>query len=138
MQQFNVTYEPPNVSEFSALRATIGWGNTCLDMASVSLNNSLFHVTVREGEKLIAMGRVIGDGAMFFYVQDVVVDPSNQNQGLGKLVMEHIEAYLAKVVKKGATVGLLASKGKEGFYQKFGYCARNGENLGMGMCKFVK
>lgn len=138
MPQFNVNYSPPNVNEFVALRKSIGWGDTCHDMARDSLNNSLFHVTIRDGNELVAMGRIVGDGAMFFYVQDVVVAPGYQGHGLGKLVMEHIESYLATVVRKGATVGLLASKGKEGFYQRFGYCARNGENLGLGMCKFVE
>mgnify|MGYP000639522626 CR=1 FL=1 len=74
---------------------------------------------------------------MFFYVQDVVVDPQYQGNGLGNLLMEQIEAYLSKSAKKGATIGLLASQGKEPFYEKFGYTVRNGESFGLGMCKFV-
>ncbi|KGJ93365.1 hypothetical protein [Thalassotalea sp. ND16A] len=63
------------VAEFSELRAKIGWAETEFAMAKNSLANSLFHVVIRDQFKLIGMGRVIGDGSMYFYVQDVVVDP---------------------------------------------------------------
>ena len=45
--------------------------------------------------------------------------------------------YLSKTAKKGSTIGLLAAKGKEGFYQRFKYIERSGEPLGKGMCKFI-
>ncbi|WDE08138.1 GNAT family N-acetyltransferase [Thalassomonas viridans] len=106
-------------------------------MAKTSLANSLFHVVLRQQDKLIAMGRVVGDGAMFFYIQDVIVDPGYQRQGLGHIIMENIEAYLQKSVKKGSTIGLLAAKGKEAFYRRYGYQDRSGEVLGLGMCKFI-
>ena len=137
MNEYEVSHCMPCATEFVALREKVGWGDTYLEMVEVSLKNSLFHVTVRKNSALVAMGRVIGDGAMFFYVQDVVVDPDCQGQGLGKLIMEHIERYLANTAQKGATIGLLASQGKELFYEKYGYVARNGEQLGLGMCKFV-
>ena len=137
MSDYVVGFEQPNVEEFIALRRKIGWGDTQYEMANISLDNSLFHVTVRDNAQLIAMGRVIGDGAMFFYVQDVVVDPGYQGKGLGKLLMQHIESYLASVAEKGTTIGLLASQGKEAFYKRYGYVGRDGEALGLGMCKFV-
>ncbi|WDD99923.1 GNAT family N-acetyltransferase [Thalassomonas actiniarum] len=127
----------PSVAEFAGLREKIGWGQTDKAMAATSLANSLFHVLLRDQDKLIAMGRVIGDGAMFFYIQDVIVDPDYQQQGLGHIIMKQIESYLLTAAKTGATVGLLAARGKEGFYRRYGYRDRCGETLGLGMCKFV-
>jgi len=60
----------PTPDEFLLLHSKVGWGATDIEMASASLNHSLFHVTARVGTKLIGMGRVIGDGSMFFYVQE--------------------------------------------------------------------
>jgi predicted N-acetyltransferase YhbS len=74
---------------------------------------------------------------MYFYLQDVVVDPSYQGQGIGDNLMHEIETYLAKTARKGATIGLLAAKGKESFYRRFGYQQRPNDTLGNGMCKFV-
>ncbi len=133
----------PTVQDFITLRAAIGWGEADATMVETSLVNSLFHVTIYstsnsdESNKLIAMGRVVGDGAMYFYVQDVVVEPSYQGQGIGDTLMNAIEAYLTQTAKKGATIGLLAAKGKEDFYRRFGYQLRPNDTLGNGMCKFV-
>ena len=74
---------------------------------------------------------------MFFYIQDLVVIRDYQGQGLGEVLMQNIENYLRETAQKGATIGLFAAKGKESFYSRFGYQSRTGDNLGLGMCKFV-
>jgi ribosomal protein S18 acetylase RimI-like enzyme len=132
-----ISIKQPTASEFSKLRAKVGWGDTNLNMAQSSLDNSLFHVTARIGSKFIGMGRVIGDGVMFFYVQDLIVDPDFQNKGIGDSLMLAIEKYLNVAAKKGSTIALLSAQGKEGFYSRYGYSERSGEPLGKGMCKFV-
>jgi len=137
MKNYNISFNSPVVEDFIQLRAKIGWGETDLAMAKNSLNASLFHVTIYAQSQLVAMGRVVGDGAMYFYIQDVIVNPSHQGRGLGKIVMENIENFLTKTSKKGSTVGLLAAQGKENFYKTWGYLERTGSPLGKGMCKFI-
>jgi len=106
-------------------------------MASISLKNSLFHVVVRDETRLIGMARAVGDGAMYFYIQDVVVVPKYQQQGIGAILMNHIEDYLQSITKTGSTVGLLSAKGKESFYARYNYIERPNDSLGKGMCKFI-
>jgi ribosomal protein S18 acetylase RimI-like enzyme len=132
-----IKLESPSVEEFTLLRGKIGWDDIDVNLAETSLKNSLFHVTVYDKSELVAMGRVVGDGAMYFYIQDVIVDPNYQKMGVGSVVMKHIEAYLAVSAAKGSTIGLLAAKGKEAFYRKYGYIKRPNESLGNGMCRFV-
>ena len=119
------------------LRNKIGWGELDFNLAKTSLNNSLFHVIIRNQSQLIGMARVVGDGAMYFYIQDVIVDPSYQNSGVGSALMQEIESYLSVAANKGSTIGLLATKGKEGFYARYNYILRPSSSLGNGMCKFV-
>lgn len=102
-----------------------------------SIDKSLYWVTMYSKQRLIAMGRVVGDGEMYFYVQDVLVHPEYQGKGHGDEIMGSIDRYLCKKCGPGATIGLLAAKGKEGFYRKFGYSERDGRLLGLGMCKFI-
>lgn len=137
LDRYDIKSESPSVDEFLNLRSQIGWGVMDFNLARTSLKNSLFHVTLRENSKLIGMGRVIGDGAMYFYIQDVVVDPQYQNAGIGSALMASIEDYLSVTARKGATIGLLAAKGKEGFYSRYGYIERPNNSLGNGMCRFV-
>lgn len=135
--KYNLLLERPSAQEFCNLRSKIGWGELEKNLAEQSLEHSLFHVTIRDDDKLIGMARIVGDGAMYFYIQDVIVDPDYQGQGLGDLLMEKVEGYLANNVQKGATVGLLAAKGKESFYTRYGYLERPSNSLGKGMCKFI-
>jgi ribosomal protein S18 acetylase RimI-like enzyme len=135
--QYRITLKRPSVQEFLTLRKKIGWGELDLILAEKSLENSLFHVTIYDNSALIGMGRVVGDGAMYFYIQDVIVDPRYQKSGVGTSLMKQIEKYLAENTTKGSTIGLLAAKGKEAFYSRYGYVERPTSSLGNGMCKFV-
>ena len=135
--QFSLKLESPSVEDFLQLRIKVAWGDLDVNLAEKSLNNSLFHVTIFHDGQLIAMGRVVGDGAMYFYIQDVIVHPSYQSQGIGTVLMDTIEGYLHYTAQKGSTIGLLAAQGKEAFYARYGYIQRPNNALGNGMCKFV-
>jgi GNAT superfamily N-acetyltransferase len=132
-----VSFNPPSVEDFCHLRNLVGWGEIGYVLAQESLLNSLFHACIYSKHKLLAMGRVLGDGYMYFYIQDLIVHPDFQGQGLGKVVIEHIETYLSRAAQKGSTVGLFAANGMENFYTPYGYKKRTGEPLGQGMCKFI-
>ncbi|MEZ9234405.1 MULTISPECIES: GNAT family N-acetyltransferase [Shewanella] len=133
---FNFTLNAPSAEEFNRLRAETGWGSAPVDTVNNSLNNSLFFVCVFHETRLIATGRVIGDGGLFFYIQDVIVAKAYQGNGLGHFIMQAIEMYLTQQVTQGTTVGLFCAQGKEGFYKKYQYLVRDGSELGFGMCKF--
>jgi len=135
---FKLSFAPPSTCEFENLRSSIGWKNCASQVTSKSIENTLFWASFYDGKELAATGRIIGDGAMYFYIQDVIVAPKFQGCGLGKSIMEHIEKYLHENASQHATVGLLAAKGKEGFYEKYDYIIRDGQELGQALCKFVK
>lgn len=134
---FQTCFHPPSVENFILLRQLVGWESPATSVTSVSIDNSLFWVCVYNSDQLIATGRVIGDGAMYFYIQDIIVAPEHQGLGIATTLMEHVESYLAQSCQQHATVGLLSVRGKEAFYNKFGYLMRDGRTLGYGMCKFI-
>ncbi|WP_033083246.1 GNAT family N-acetyltransferase [Colwellia psychrerythraea] len=136
-EQFTLSLTSPSVEDFLQLRLKVGWGELDVNLAKKSLTNSLFLVTIFHNEQLVGMGRVVGDGAMFFYIQDVIVDPRYHKQGLGTVLMDSIEGYLCSSAQKGSTIGLLAAQGKEHFYARYGYIQRPSNTLGHGMCKFI-
>lgn len=75
--------EPPNVVDFASLRSIVGWENPELSIIQSSIDSSLFWVSLYLENQLIGCGRVIGDDAMYFYVQDIIVNPEHQKRGLG-------------------------------------------------------
>ncbi len=129
--------QAPTVAEYNHLRDHVGWSTYVdADAAAYGLEHSLFHVTVRDGDELIGMGRVIGDGAITFYIQDVIVREDYRGQGIGKAIMERIMIYIARTATECAVVGLFAAKGKEAFYERFDFIGRPNEALGKGMIQF--
>ncbi|HAS6943419.1 TPA: GNAT family N-acetyltransferase [Vibrio parahaemolyticus] len=109
----------PSPKEFCDMRVKAGLSPKSLKAATIALPNSLYGVSIRNGDELIAMGRVVGDGACNFEVVDVAVDPSYQGRGLGRKVMEYIDSYLSSVALDGSYVSMIADE--PAFYEKLGY-----------------
>lgn len=128
---------PPTACEFVGLRATCGWGAVDMAVAERALAAGLINVVARNGDRLAGFGRVVGDGVLYFHVQDVIVHPDFRGQGIGRLIVGALLAEILKQAPIGATIGLMAAAGKEGFYEKFGFARRPTDRLGAGMTRFV-
>ncbi|MDK9736055.1 GNAT family N-acetyltransferase [Vibrio sp. D404a] len=119
----------PNPQEFCDMRVAAGLSPKSLKAATIALPNSLYGISIRDADKLIAMGRVVGDGACNFEVVDVAVDPQYQGLGLGRKVMEYIDGYLASVALEGSYVSMIADEPI--FYEKLGYKLVSPSSQGM-------
>lgn len=111
--------EVPRPDEYCELRKLCGLSQMTLLAAQKALPNSLYVTTIRDGEKLIAMGRVIGDGGCHVQVVDIAVHPQYRKQGLSRLVMDSIVAFVNSQIPSCAVVNLFADI--EYLYQKFGF-----------------
>ncbi|EJI1281226.1 GNAT family N-acetyltransferase [Vibrio vulnificus] len=119
----------PSPNEFYEMRVKAGLSPKSLKAATIALPNSLYAISVRDGDALIAMGRVVGDGACNFEVVDVAVDPAYQGQGLGRKVMTYIDNYLSSVALEGSYVSMIADEPE--FYEKLGYRLVSPSSQGM-------
>lgn len=136
MSAYEITEALPSAEEYNQIRQKIGWRIHDLVVVQDSLPRSLYGVCLRCGEELVGMGRVVGDGGMTFYIQDVIVIPEHQGQGCGALLMERLMNYIQTHAQHNAVVGLMAAYGKEGFYERYGFTRRPNEKLGAGMTIF--
>ncbi|THB76762.1 MAG: N-acetyltransferase [Desulfobulbaceae bacterium] len=110
---------PPTITEYLDLRSKAGLSPKSREAAEVGLANSLYVVQLRADDKLIAMGRVVGDGGCFFEIVDIAVLPEYQSQGLGKKIMTSIDAYLQSATYEGSYVSMIADQPE--FYERLGY-----------------
>lgn len=124
-------HRSPTISEYKNLRTSVGWWETDEKATEIALKNSLFSVVAIETGNIVGIGRVVGDGGLYFYIQDLVVHPEFQNKGLGKRLMEELMFYLRANAKSGAFVGLMAAKGLEKYYEQSGFKAREDDAPGM-------
>ena len=69
------------------------------------------------------MGRLIGDGAMYWYLQEIIVLPQFQGKGVGTMIVNHLIDYAKANSISGefTTIGGVSAKGKEPFYEKMGF-----------------
>ena len=125
----------PNVHEYLAFRKAVGWNLVNEDACKVGLDGSLYCVCAEINNKIVGIARIIGDSGLYFYIQDVIVFPEYQGLGIGGLLMDEVMDYLGKNLTSKATVGLMASKGKETFYEKYGFSRRPSDTRGHGMYK---
>lgn len=117
----------PDVQQYLNLRSLVGWHILSIPRANNSLDNSLFIIHVVKNNELIAFGRVVGDGYMYFYIQDIIVHPDYQRKGIGTKIMENIMIFLEISAPKkcGAFIGLMIANGLLGFYSRFGFVEFN-------------
>lgn len=120
-----------SVSDYQTLRNSTEWESFSDNTVEKALEKDLFSICVFDHEVPIGMGRVIGDGAIYFYVQDVIVLPKYQGIGVGNLIMNHIEEYLIQNTNKNSFIGLIAADGAKEFYYKYGYKERPDNKPGM-------
>ena len=120
---------------FARLRDTAGWGNIPPAQAQKAVLNTPFSITALDGEKVVGMGRLVGDGSLIWYIQDLVVLPEYQKQGIGSCIMDRLLDFAVNTGLEDTTVtiGLMAAKGKESFYKKFGFHSRPNELEDAGM-----
>jgi GNAT superfamily N-acetyltransferase len=126
----------PSPEEYTCLRVAVGWGTQDPEVVEKGLPGSLYCVCAYHGTEIIGMGRVIGDGGLVYYVQDVIVVPQYQHQGVGTRLMDCIMGYIRKRGARNVIVGLMAAHGKEPFYERYGFVRRPNDRLGCGMTIF--
>ncbi|MBD77631.1 MAG: GNAT family N-acetyltransferase [Crocinitomicaceae bacterium] len=129
----NITIEKRKlkVPEYQLFRDTTGWDFIDDKVVEKALEKDLFSICVFSDDKPIGMGRIIGDGAIYFYIQDVIVLPEYKNKGIGKLIMNQIEKFIAKTANNNSFIGLMAAANVKEFYYKFGYLERPDDRPGM-------
>ncbi|KPV60241.1 GCN5 family acetyltransferase [Paenibacillus sp. A3] len=118
---YEIIERPPSVLEHKTLWEAVGWGKVNIEMTEQSIANSVYCLVAISDGNVIGMGRIVGDGAMYYYIQDVAVLPEYQNLGIGKQIIEKLLNYINDNCSGAGFVGLFASHGKNEFYEKFGF-----------------
>ena len=88
-------------------------------------------VILRDADKLVGMGRIIGDKGCFYHIVDIAVVPSCQGKGLGRLIMSEINTYLNQNVSKSSYVSLIADVPAYKLYERCGFEYSNPKSVGM-------
>jgi L-threonylcarbamoyladenylate synthase len=120
------------VKEYNYLRERVGKEKKNEESLKLSLENTVYSVSAYDYGTIVGYGRIIGDGAMYYYIKNIMVDPDYRHQNIGTTIMEmlmdKIKEYKEEEPNLMVSVG--AAPGKEKFYRKFGFKTRQELYLG--------
>ncbi len=121
MGNFTIESRIPKISEYKSLCESVGWGQVMnFDAAITGLEHSTAGVIVfNEKSEAIGMGRIVGDGAIYFYIQDIVVAPGYQKKGIGTKILNTLIDYIKMEAPEKSFIGLFSVPEAIDFYRKF-------------------
>ena len=103
------------------LYQTVGWTNYTNQprMLERALSHSLALYVACDGEKIVGLVRLVGDGFSSIFVQDLIVLPTYQRQGIGSNLMkealaDYNDAYQVQLATEQTEKNL-------GFYRSLGF-----------------
>jgi hypothetical protein len=71
----------PTPDEYARMRASVGWNEVDANGVVAGLSSSLYAVVLERDGDAVGCGRVVGDGGIYFYLQDVIVLPERRGRG---------------------------------------------------------
>ncbi|WP_105107868.1 GNAT family N-acetyltransferase [Streptococcus suis] len=121
-----ITYKQNPQLDFQAvldLYASVGWtGYTDRPtMLQKALEHSLLVLAAFYGDRLVGLLRAVGDGHSIVFIQDILVLPPYQRQGIGRQLLEQAIAYFPGIYQ----LHLLTDNTEKtrSFYEAIGFTA---------------
>lgn len=111
----------PTVEEHRDLFAAQGWSWYGEATVRRSLAGSLHGAVARRDGVTVGMGRVVGDGGAFHYLQDVVVVPGLRGRGVGSALVDRLIDQIRRSVPADTVVGLFSTPAAIGLYRRHGF-----------------
>jgi GNAT superfamily N-acetyltransferase len=121
MEGYDLAVEVPAAADYRRLRVAAGLSPKSAQAAAAGLPNTVYGVVIRKDGQAVGMGRVVGDGGLFFQVVDIAVEPAHQGRGLGKAIVGALVAHLQQTAPVGAHISLLADGEAHRLYAQFGF-----------------
>ena len=79
---------PVQPDEVNALNASVGFRVRAPEKVAGALAGCTAYVTVRDGDRLVGIGRFLSDGHLIGYINNMVVHPEYQGRGVGRRILE--------------------------------------------------
>ena len=113
----------------------MGWREDSTELLARSLAHTIYSLCAVDGGEIVGMGRLVGDGAIYWYIEEVFVLTQYQGQGIGTEIVRRLVEYVKNNAIPGSeySIYLFAAKGKEGFYERLGFKRRPHDYEGAGM-----
>ena len=129
-----------DIDTYLKLREKVNWKKLTKTQAEAAIKGSLYTVVAYEDNEPVGMGRIVGDGAVICYIQDLIVVPECQKKGTGHAIITKLIDYVKEIKLSDTEImlDLMCARGRENFYKKEGFISRPNDKLGPGMIMYIK
>ena len=110
--------DPVSAEALADLREAVGWNRLEAEYADPRLT-SFGHIAAFDGEKLAGWIDCVSNGVTDAYIQDLMVRPDCQGQGIGTELMRRMLAYLKE--NRIYMVSVIFEESLKPFYARFGF-----------------
>jgi GNAT superfamily N-acetyltransferase len=125
----------PTVEEYLELLHAVDWaGADQPDRARAALAGARLGVVAVENGRVVGTGLVIGDGATFAYLKDIIVAPDWQGRGVGSRIVQVLLDNIRRTAPERMLVALFTGRHLARFYERFGFCGPEFGDYAMSMC----
>ena len=132
MNNIHYTNKIPNIDDFFTLYESTGWNDKSKcskDLFFHALKNSWYFVSVYADDRFVGCGRIISDGYLHAFINELIISSEYQMKGIGKEILKRL---VSKALESGIKdIQLFCAKGKEEFYLKNGFEKRPDDAPGM-------
>jgi GNAT superfamily N-acetyltransferase len=112
----------PTPEEHQEVLRAVGWAHDDrTERTATALAGARFGVVAVAGGRVVGTGMVLGDGATFAYLKDVVVRPEWQGRGVGTRIVGALLAILRRGDPDGMLVTLFTGRHLAEFYERAGF-----------------
>ncbi|HEL1634579.1 TPA: GNAT family N-acetyltransferase [Streptococcus suis] len=121
-----ITYKQNPQLDFQAVLEiydSVGWTNYTdrPTMLQKAFEHSLLVLAAVDGDRLVGLLRAVGDGYSIVFIQDILVLPTYQRQGIGRTLLERAIAHFPGIYQ----LHLLTDNTEKtrSFYEAIGFTA---------------
>lgn len=109
--------------EFLEMVESVGWKTYSHEQVDKALNNTMYKVKAIVNDKLVGIGRVVGDFSIVCMLSDICVKPEFQGNGIGLKIVNELKRLVEDGVKEEEKmqIELTPTAGNEEFYKKAGF-----------------
>ncbi len=127
-------YHSYNYDEIHRLYTAVGWTTYTDNMPALQagFENSMIVLAAYEGDELLGILRAVGDGATIVFIQDILVFPEKQRQGVVTALLKDV----LRRYKNVRQIELATDNTPEtvAFYKSLGFL----EMSEVGCCGFIR